>query len=182
MTYSLTWLPQALRSAVSVVEEAGWQTRGHGDIGMVRGVLLHHTAGPLHGDGPSLPVVINGRPDLAGPLAQLFLSRSGVWHVVCAGKAWHAGFGSWRGITDGNGHFLGIEAENTGLQNDPWPAVQMDSYIAGVRALIDHIGAPADMVAGHKEYAMPAGRKSDPSFSMDVFRDRVRNHHPGAIA
>lgn len=183
MIFSVTWLPTVLRDAgLGVVEEPGWQTRGHGDMGLVRGVLLHHTAGPLHGDAPSLPTVVNGRPDLEGPLSQLFLARSGIYHVVAAGKAWHAGAGSWRGITDGNGHFLGIEAENAGTPADPWPIAQMNAYVVGVRALLKHIGAPADMAAGHKEYALPAGRKTDPSFDMDAFRAMVSNQQSGAMS
>ncbi len=176
MTFSLTWLPGVLRSAgLAVVEEPGWQSRGHGEFGLPRGVLLHHTAGPLKGDAPSLPTVINGRPDLAGPLSQLFLARSGIWHVVAAGKA-------WRGITDGNGHFIGVEAENTGMPNDPWPSIQMNSYVRGVRAILAEIAAPADMAAGHKEYATPPGRKTDPSFDMDNFRAMVANRNAGAMS
>ncbi len=182
MSYALTWLPKILTGAgLAVVEEPGWQTRGHGDIGQVLGVICHHTAGPLHGDAPSLPVVINGRPDLAGPLSQLFLARSGVWYIVAAGKAWHAGVGVWHGVTDGNGHFVGVEAENTGLGNDPWPLAQMDSYAKGAAAILRHVGAPAIMCAGHKEYALPLGRKPDPSFSMPDFRKCVANYMAGGL-
>ncbi len=173
MNFRLTWLAQVLRQAgLVVIEEPGWQTRGHGDMGDVRGVLLHHTAGPLHGDAPSLPIVIHGLPDLEGPLSQLFLSRTGAWHVVAAGKAWHAGV--WHGLVDGNSHLVGVEAENTGLPNDPWPAAQMDSYERGVAAILRHVKAGAEWAAGHKEYATPPGRKSDPSFDMAAFREKIR--------
>lgn len=179
----LLWLPSVLRAAgLTVIEEPGWETRGHGDMGDVLGVLLHHTAGPLHGDAPSLKTVIDGRPDLAGPLAQLFLARSGAWHVVCAGKAWHAGAGAWRGITDGNAHFVGVEAENTGLGNDPWPLAQVDSYAKGCAAVLAHAHQRADMAIGHKEWALPPGRKSDPSFDMVDFRRKVAAHFPEAMA
>lgn len=181
MNFSLNWLPLVLRSAsLQVVEESGWLTRGHGDMGIVLGVMLHHTAGPLAGDAPSLRTVIDGRPDLAGPLSQLFLARSGTWHVVAAGKAWHAGAGVWRGITEGNSHFIGVEAENTGLANDPWPAAQLDSYVQGVAAILAHRHASSDMAVGHKEYATPPGRKTDPSFNMAAFRSRVQNQLTGA--
>lgn len=175
MTYALTWLAEELREhGLTVVEVDGWKTRGHGDMSKVEGVLCHHTAGPPKGDAPSLPTIINGRPDLAGPLSQLFLSRSGVWHVVAAGKAWHAGAGT-PGTPyehyDGNGHLVGIEAENTGLADDPWPEVQMDSYARGVAAILARIGRLETSCVGHKEYA--ARRKVDPSFKMDVFRAKV---------
>lgn len=174
MTFSLTWLPQILRAwGLNVVETPGWQTRGHGDMGEVKGVLLHHTNGALHGNMPSLQVLIDGRPDLAGPLSQLGLGRDGTYYIVCAGKGWHAGAGAWHGITDGNGHMIGIEAENVGDASDPWPSVQMDAYRRGVAAILTHIGASAIMCAGHKEYALPAGRKDDPDFDMNKFRADV---------
>lgn len=175
MTYSLTWLPDILRKAgLTVIEEPGWQTRGHGDMGPVKGVLCHHTAGSAHGDMPSLEVITNGRPDLAGPLSQLGLGRSGTYYVVAAGKCWHAGAGAWQGITSGNSSFIGIEAENTGLPDDPWPKVQMDAYAKGCAAILKHVGAPSLMCVAHREYALPHGRKNDPSFSdMHAFREAV---------
>lgn len=178
MVYSLTWLPQVLRDAgLEVLEHAGWQTRGHGDMGKVQGVLCHHTCGPLHGDLPDINVLVDGRPDLGGPLCNLGLGRSGKWYMIAAGKGWHAGRGNWRGVTDGNSHLIGIEAENTGETKgpraDPWPDVQMLSYQKGCAAILAHVGADPIMVAGHKEYALPHGRKDDPSFDMAKFREAV---------
>jgi peptidoglycan hydrolase-like protein with peptidoglycan-binding domain len=74
-------------------------------------------------------------------------------------------------VTTGNSSFIGIEAENTGLSNDsPWPDVQIDAYHRGVAAILKQIGQKADFCAGHKEYALPSGRKDDPDFDMDPFR------------
>lgn len=174
MTYSLTWLADTLRAAgLAVAEEPGWKSRGRGEMGQVKGVLLHHTAGPLKGNAPSLNLIVNGRPDLAGPLSQLFLARDGTFHVVAAGRCNHAGAGNYRGITTGNTNFIGIEAENAGTAADPWPERQMDAYERGVAAILRHVGAPWYMAAGHKEYALPPGRKIDPSFDMGKFRDAV---------
>jgi hypothetical protein len=178
MAFSLTWLPDALHAAgLKVAEQPGWRDRGHGDVGTIRGVICHHTAGPKTGNMPSLGVVTNGRPDLSGPLAQLGLGRDGTFYVIAAGRAFHAGAGSYQGITTGNTSFIGIEAENTGLttgQNaDTWPAVQIDAYQRGVAAILTHIGAAAIMCCGHKEYALPKGRKTDPDFDMDAFRAQV---------
>jgi hypothetical protein len=73
--------------------------------------------------------------------------------------------------------FLGIEAENTGLTKgpkaDPWPMVQMNAYRWGVAAILRQIDAGASMCCGHGEYALPKGRKDDPSFDMDQFRCSV---------
>lgn len=181
MAFSLTWLPKVLKDAgLKVAEQPGWQTRGHGDVGTIEGVMCHHTAGPLRGNMPSLGTVTNGRPGLSGPLSQLCLGRDGTYFVVAAGRAFHAGGGKWQDITSGNRRFIGIEAENTGHTSGPkaefpWPAVQMDAYRRGVAAILKHIGAPPIMCCGHREYALPTGRKPDPTFNMNVFRREVGN-------
>jgi hypothetical protein len=110
---------------------------------------------------------------LNGPLAQLGLGRDGTYYVIAAGKCNHAGNGMWNQITTGNSSFIGIEAENMGLTLD-WPPVQMDAYQRGVAAILRYLGLPAACCAGHKEYALPAGRKNDPTFDMATFRERVK--------
>lgn len=176
MTFSLTWLPKVLRDYGLKVEEVkGWQHRGHGDVGKIRGVMCHHTAGSLKGNAPSLRICTEGRPDLPGPLSQLVLGRDGTFYVVAAGLSYHAGRGSYQGITSGNSSFIGIEADNTGLANDnPWPVVQMSAYAKGVAAVLQHIGAKPSMCVGHLEYALPTGRKSDPSFSVGDRKARLK--------
>lgn len=176
MTFSLLWMPKVLSDAGLAVQEVpGWQNRGHGDEGSVKGIICHHTCGPLHGEMLDLHVIVDGRPDLGGPLAQLALGRTGIFHIVAAGKCWHAGAGKWQGITDGNSHFIGIEAENTGETRGPradtWPDVQMNAYRRGCAAILKHIGAPVSMCIGHKEWA--PHRKDDPSFDMVKFRTDV---------
>ena len=176
MTHSLTWLADTLRGAgLKVVEQPGWQDRGRGDMGPVKGVLCHHTAGAKTGNAPSLDVILNGRPDLPGPLSQLMLARDGTFYVLAAGKCNHAGPGEWHGVTHGNSSFIGIEAENQGTGLDPWPQIQLGAYAEGVAAILKHIGADAVMAAGHKEYALPRGRKVDPSFDMVAFRQNVES-------
>ncbi|HKQ05832.1 MAG TPA: N-acetylmuramoyl-L-alanine amidase [Blastocatellia bacterium] len=174
MPFSLIWLPDALKQAgLKVSTSFGWENRGRGDVGTIFGVICHHTAGPKSGNMPSLNTLINGRSDLHGPLAQLGLGRDGTFYVIAAGRCNHAGRGIWRGLPNGNSNFIGIEAENTGLPDDPWPAVQLDAYQRGVAAILKHIGRGSEFCAGHKEYALPAGRKNDPSFDMGPFRSSV---------
>lgn len=183
MAFALTWLAQALRDAgLKVAEQPGWQDRGRGPMGEVRGVLCHHTAGPRTGIMPSLRVITDGRPGLPGPLSQLGLGRDGTWFVVAAGRANHAGAGKWDSVTTGNSSFIGVEAENSGLPDDPWPKVQMDSYRRGVAAILKRLGADETMCCGHKEYALPKGRKPDPSFDMDDFRSGVAEILSGEAA
>ena len=185
MAFSLIWLPKVLLDAgLKVAEQPGWQNRGRGEVGPIKGVICHHTAGAKNGNMPSLGIVTNGRPDLPGPLAQLCLGRDGTFFIVSAGRCNHAGGGNWQGLTAGNTNFIGIEAENTGETSgpkaDPWPDVQMDAYRRGVAAILEKVGANAIMCCGHKEYALPQGRKVDPTFNMTDFRSQVAAIMAGA--
>lgn len=187
MAQQLTWLSTVLQNAgLKVAEVPGWQNRGRpAPMEKIKGVICHHTSGSIEGNMPSLNVLINGRPDLPGPLAHLGIGRDGTFYIIAAGRCNHAGKGLWKGETNGNGSFIGIEAENTGGFNnpagpneppfDPWPTVQLDAYYRGVSALLSHIGATEEMCCGHKEYALPLGRKPDPhTLDMIQFRLNVR--------
>jgi peptidoglycan hydrolase-like protein with peptidoglycan-binding domain len=175
MAYSLIWLPHVLRSAgLKVALVDGWEERGRSEMGPVYGVICHHTATQSGGNMPTLKTITNGRSDLQGPLSQLGLGRDGTFYVIAAGRANHAGEGIWKGLTNGNANFIGIEAENTGKASDfPWPLVQMDAYARGVAAILKFIGKTEAFCAGHKEYALPKGRKPDPAFNMAEFRKTV---------
>lgn len=173
-----TWLADVLRDAgLTVVEHDGWKTRGLGEMGVIRGHMLHHTAGPRNATGtPSLNLVLNGRgppKPLAGPLSQTYLPADGTWHVLAAGRCNHAGPGAWHGVTAGNSSFIGTEAENAGDGSDVWEAAQLDAYARGSAAILRHIGAGEEWSVGHKEWALPRGRKIDPSFDMVGFREHV---------
>jgi len=174
----LTGLADILRGAgVNVVEVAGWKTRGHGVMSSVKGIVVHHTAGPASGDYPSLGVVRDGTSSLAGPLAQLGLGRTGTWFVIAAGRCYHAGSTIDDSIY-GNSNAIGIEAEGTGLPatdsgHGHWPEVQYQSYVKGVKALQKAYGVATARVLGHKEAAVPKGRKIDPNFSMAEFRTKL---------
>jgi hypothetical protein len=182
MAFSLIWLPDVLKAAglkVSLV--TGWENRGQGNVGQIQGVICHHTggAGPEKGNMPSLGTLKNGRAAspglkaLPGPLSQLGLGRDGTYFVIAAGRAIHAGAGSFKGVSTGNSSFIGIEAENKGVASDPWPDVQLEAYHRGVAAILNHLGKDSTFCCGHKEYALPKGRKDDPTFNMDVFRSAV---------
>jgi hypothetical protein len=180
MAYQLAWLAQVLRGAgLKVAEQPGWLDRGRSDMGTVRGVVCHHTGvlNPDHANMPTLRTLGEGRSDLAGPRSQLGLGRDGTYYVIAAGKANHAGEGSWKGVS-GNGSLIGIEGENSG--NEPWPDVQMDAYRRGVAAILTKLGLDVGMCCGHREYA--PHRKTDPVFDMDEFRAGVRSIMLGTVA
>lgn len=157
------WLLDAARATgYPVVEVAGWRTRGHGGMRVVEGVVGHHTATPATapGDYPSLGIVTNGRSDLAGPLANYGLGRSGTIYVIAAGAAYHAGASRWAGYVDVNDELLGIEAESPG--HGEWTAAQLDCYPKLVASILRYMSRGPDRYAGHKDVCVPVGRKTDP--------------------
>lgn len=181
----LTWLPDVLRDAgLSVEVEPGWETRG-ADTMDPHGIIAHHTASsPKQSNRSVYDLLVRGRvgpldnPKVPGPLCHLALSRAGTWHVIAAGKANHAGAGEWRGFARSTS-MIGIEALNHGNwvpfpTREPWPQVQLESYAEGCAALLRHLRAPVEMLCAHREWALPPGRKPDPSgIDMHDFRGRV---------
>ncbi|GLC27792.1 peptidoglycan recognition protein family protein [Roseisolibacter agri] len=175
MSPRLHWLPDVLEGAgLKVARQPGWETRGSDTMGPIRGVICHYTATPDRTKVmPTLGLLIRGRDDLPGPLSQLGLGRDGTYFVIASGKANHAGRGAWNGIETGNSSFIGIEAENSGRRDDPWPPIQLDAYHRGVAAILAFVGRTAASCCGHAEWALPAGRKSDPGLDMHAFRQNV---------
>lgn len=171
------WLPTVLRAAgLTVHEVPGWRTRGADSFGPVRGITCHHTAGSRTStDEGEIRTLLNGSETAPPPIAQLYLSRTGDWHVVASGLCYHNKVG-WGGPNSGYGNdsLLGIEAQHSG-GDEPWTQRQYDSYIRGVAALVRHQASgwdvTVDRVAGHKEHQ--PGAKTDPSFNMNNFRARV---------
>lgn len=180
-----TWMADALRAGGCAVDETrvpDWRARGHGEFAAITHIVGHHTAGASTGDYPSLGIVRDGRPGLDGPLANLGLTRSGVWVPIASGVAWHAGAGSYPGLPANNANYyaLGVEAESVGSRDD-WTPQQRISYPKGVAALLKRMGQPASHFIGHKEWAPT--RKVDPGFwDMNVFRAAVSLNLAGAPA
>jgi len=176
------WIPQVLRDAGLTVREApGWENRGTATFDPI-GVMWHHTAsGPNWTEQNLTNLLVNGRSDLPGPLCHLQLNRDGSYVVIAAGRANHAGSGSWKGITTGNTSFIGIEAANDGV-GEPWSSPQLDAYYRGTAALLKHINGSVDNVIGHKEWTT---RKIDPAgIDMSDARRRVEaiiNQKPSGL-
>ena len=171
MPYLTDLAAVARKTSLEVIEVPGWEARGRGEMSDVRAVVCHHTATLNRtADMPSLDTLINGRPDLSGPLSHYGLSRSGKVYVIAAGRCNHAG--TVRNPSWGNSHSIGIEAEATGT-DATWPEVQMAAFAQLCRVLVDFFGLSVSAVLGHKEVADPPGRKIDPNFDMAAFRTRI---------
>lgn len=179
-------------------EHDGWSTHNRDaatgkTFGPVIGVLIHHTAG--HGDKE---LCFNGRPGLPGPLCHSWLGKTdGLW-MIGHGRANHAGLADPdvlsalrveatlphddRATADGNDSLYGLEIENTGKSNDPYPPEQYRQAVLWAAALCRAHGWTEKSVAGHKE-TQPG--KIDPSFDMDDFRAEVKKQlatTPGTTA
>jgi hypothetical protein len=157
------WLGAVLHDAgLKVVPVDGWQNRG-GPLTSIEGVVCHHTAtGANWQDDAVATLLVRGRPDLAGPLAQLGLDRQGRFWLIAAGRCSHNGHGLW-----GN-QAIGIEAYNDGV-GERWPLVQTDAYQRGCAAICRHLGHDETHVKAHRE--TDPQRKTDPfGIDMDIFR------------
>jgi hypothetical protein len=155
------------RRGLQVEYVPGWSTRGSTAFAPF-GAIAHWTAGPAYGDRPSLNVVVNGRAGLPGPLAQVFLARSGVAVVVAAGRANHAGRGFYEGA-DGNTDLFGCECEWDG---SPGGLTDAQKW-AYPRVMATFMDLGAKWIAGHDEYATPRGRKVDVGSYINMLRSQT---------
>lgn len=165
------WLPDILRDdGLDVEVYPEWETRGRPFLSF-EGVVGHHTG--AGGREALRRLIAEGRSDLPGPLSQLFLDDKGKFTVIASGKSNHAGPGRWQGVTSGNSRLIGIEAMNAGTKDDVWEPAQYDAYLRGGAAILTYIKKDAVMFVGHKEWALPKGRKIDPTFDMFKAREGI---------
>lgn len=81
-------------------------------------------------------------------------------------RAWHAGAGEWKAITDVNSRSIGIELDNDGFS--PFSAALMDALEQLMPQIMARWDIPADNVIGHSD--MAPGRKRDPGARFDWAR------------
>ena len=162
-----TGIATRLRAAgLDVREVKGWKTRGRDFAGASPafhpiGGVNHHTAGqPSKANPtPSLGIIIHGRSDLAGPLANFYLGFDRKFYVIAAGVANHAGLpdgGSIKGMT-GNSTAYGLEIEHNGISLLPKDMV--DLAARGWAAVLRGTGIAPTQVVQHREWA--PSRKND---------------------
>jgi hypothetical protein len=184
-------LPKILRShGLKVVQVDGWQDRGRpastGNFDPV-GVLCHDTVtGSNVSDKDVVHLLVNGRSDLPGPLAQFGLARDGTVYIIASGRCNHAGVARPHGSVvggDGNTLYMGVEAFNDGV-HESWSKTQYDAYVLLAAVLSVYVTKNSvRTVSGHKETSITG--KVDPTFDMDAFRTRVQKkmgdlQHPKA--
>ena len=142
---------------LKVYEEPGWQDRGHGRA-TPRAFVAHHDAIEARWSGRPPSIFRAGRPDLPGPITNVTLDSTGRVGMIAAGVAYHAGTGSWNGLSGGNTVTWGCEAQNGGTGQE-WPAAQIAAYVLLAAASCDYFGFSSSMVCRHAEWA--GSRKID---------------------
>lgn len=181
----ISWLADLLRGAgLQVVEEGDWLNRSAGSTFDPIGVLWHHTAGTVTSPSnphPALDICINGRPDLPGPLCHALVDHHGVFHLISANRANHAGTARASGpipAGSGNTMLVGWEIDYAGDQSGtggPQQAMsqmQYDASVAATAAVLTRLGRTADHARGHRETSTTG--KIDPSFcDLDQMRADV---------
>lgn len=133
-------------------------------------IVLHHTAS---NDGktdlawmrnPASKVSAHYMVDTDGKVYQL---------VGDDKRAWHAGKGELHGVpTDVNARSIGIEIVNDGSGKTAFTEAQYKALTQLVGYLKQEYKVPMDNVLGHKDVAVPKGRKSDPAANFDWNRLR----------
>ncbi|MGC4805333.1 N-acetylmuramoyl-L-alanine amidase, partial [Micromonospora sp. DT233] len=173
----IPWLADVLRAAgVAVVEEGNWRARGVSGSFAPIGVLWHHTAATSSPSrpAPALGVCINGRSDLPGPLCHALVDYHGVFHLISANRANHAGNSRGSGpIPAGNGNtmLIGWEIDYNGVDQSMTPA-QYAASVAATAAVLRTLGRDASYARGHRETSTTG--KIDPSFiDLDAMRRDV---------
>lgn len=156
-----------------------------GSMGTNVGLTRHHT-GTDEGykpteDYPTYQVVKEGRPGLENSLSAYGLGRFYGIYVFSEFLSWHAGTWNWLGITDGNGHLLGIEAEGTGRI---WTPFQREFYPRLSASILLAVGEDVDMMPRHADGAMPRGRKDDAKNLWPNFTGQVQGYinNPATLA
>ncbi|WP_329291854.1 N-acetylmuramoyl-L-alanine amidase [Streptomyces pseudovenezuelae] len=186
------WLKILKAEGVTVSEYPGWRTRERDaatgkTFGPVHMFLNHHTAGSNSRD----VVAKNGVPGLPGPLAHVYLAKSGVATMCSAGRANHAGLmavnaytaflneksthpapSKASGTVDGNDSSYGIETENLGDGKDVYPRKQYDAWVRINAAVCRFHGWSAESVGCHKETSVEG--KVDPRGPVEGYGTRGR--------
>jgi hypothetical protein len=181
---------------VPFVEIGPWRSHVRPGTFTPEGVLIHHTGST--GYASTLNVVRYGRPDLAGPLCNIYIAK-GKAHIISAGRANHAGMGSSEALarlrrdvtpngtarsmgfaddTNGNGLFVGFEILAKG-DGSPVPLADWNVSAQAAAAILKELRHPdTARCIGHAEWTR---RKPDPMFgrgatayqNMQAFRTKL---------
>ena len=152
------WMAYEFRAAgLDVIEVAGWENRGRpASTGGLdpRGLNIHHVGvrSSAANPAPGVAVLVDGRPDLRGPVAHFGVDYHGRVWVIAAGRANVNGRnGGVPGIPagDGNSDLLGDEVFTDGRQ--PLPAGQREAVAITSAVTLRVLGRSTDSLWRHAD-------------------------------
>lgn len=137
------------------------ERRGGGPVDML---VLHYT------DAPDVETACGWLCDPMREVSAHYLvdEDGAVFQLVDEAKrAWHAGVGFWRGVTDINSRSIGIEIQNPGHSNGyrPFPDAQMQAVIDLCGEIMGRHAIPPHNFLAHSDIA--PDRKTDPGELFD---------------
>ncbi|WP_240722243.1 N-acetylmuramoyl-L-alanine amidase [Poseidonocella sp. HB161398] len=118
-------------------------------------VVLHYTA--MQSAAEALERLCSAEHDVS---CHYLIGADGtLWQLVReAERAWHAGQGSWGGVSDVNSRSIGIELDNRGKGS--FAAAQLVTLERLLAELLERWSIPPERVIGHQD--MAPERKQDP--------------------
>jgi N-acetylmuramoyl-L-alanine amidase len=130
-------------------------------------IVVHHTAIPTIDE--TIRLFLDTKSSVS---SHYVLGRDGgiVQMVRDEDRAWHAGVSRWKGVDNCNDYSIGIEIVNRGDGSDPFSDEQYCSLSQLVGWLVSKYGIGRDMIVGHRDIALPPGRKVDPADNFDWSR------------
>jgi len=131
-------------------------------------IVMHHTAGK----GTAKDVAAWFQNPTAEVSSHYIVDKAGVivQPVQDNLAAWHAGKSLFDGRYGVNQFSLGIEICNKGDNIDPYTDAQYRALGQLMAYLMDKYNIPWTKVTGHKDIAIPKGRKVDPSNNFSYAR------------
>lgn len=142
---------------------------GSRDGADIDALILHHTAG---GTAEGAMATLKSR----GISAHYVLDKDGTLYQTVAdqNEAYHAGVAAIRGDASPtvNNRSIGIEIVNLGTGKDKFTEAQYRTLEKLVPYLMKKYKIPMANLLGHKDVALPKGRKTDPAPNFDFERIR----------
>jgi N-acetylmuramoyl-L-alanine amidase len=174
--------PLAKKVAKPKVIKMASPNKGGRDGAKIDAIVLHHTVsgGTAEDTGrrfqdPKAEVSSHYIVDKEGTIVQSVEDKD---------RAWHAGKSVFKGREDVNDFSIGIEMVNKGDGKDPFTDEQYEALGKLVAFLQSEYDIPRDRITGHKDIALPKGRKVDPADNFSYERlfeevEKTRGAAPG---
>jgi N-acetylmuramoyl-L-alanine amidase len=137
---------------------AEWSPSPNYDVRKPRLIVIHQTE--MENAEAALRVLHSQNKQGRVSAHYLIANNGRLYQLVADNeRAWHAGVGSWQGVTDINSISIGIELDNNG--SEPFEERQILSLIRLLDDLCARFNIPRAAIIGHADLAPT--RKKDPS-------------------